>query len=160
MTLYGASAREYGMIFASNALGTVLTAQINRLLLRKYTPQQVFSRALVFNIGAILALLIVAGRVPMWGFMIPLWFCIASIPMIFANAIAIAMAASRDKAGSASAIIGLLQFGLASIASSIVSLLHNGTAYPMILGMLGGVVLGALVNLFGVKHGESADPAR
>ena len=160
MTLYGASAREYGMIFACNALGTILSAQINRMLLRKYTPQQVFSRALVFNVCAILTLLAVAGRVPMWGFMIPLWFCIASIPLIFANAIAIAMAASRDKAGSASAIIGLLQFGLASVASSIVSLLHNGTAYPMVFGMLGGVTLGALVNFFGAKRGESADPAR
>lgn len=146
MNIYGMSARQYGLIFACNAMGTIFSAQINRVLLRHFEPQQVLTGGFIFNICIVIALVFMAGGAPMWAFMIPLWLCIASLPLIFANAIALAMDAGHDKGGSASALIGLLQFFFASLASMAVSFLHNGTAYPMACVMLGGVVLGALAN--------------
>ena len=41
------------------------------------------------------------------------------------------MAGQGAQAGSASALLGFLQFSLAAGASSLVGLLHNGTAQPM-----------------------------
>jgi MFS transporter, DHA1 family, multidrug resistance protein len=152
MTLYGASATKYGLIFATNACGTILAAQINRILLRHTTPQKVFAGALFFNMTTIVSLLFVTGTHSMIIFMIPLWLSIATTPMVLANSMAIAMNASGNKAGSASAIIGLLQFGLASLISCLVSLLHNGTAYPMVCTMLGCVVLSALVNMISKRR--------
>jgi MFS transporter, DHA1 family, multidrug resistance protein len=146
MHIYGLSARQYGLVFACNALGTIFAAQINRWLLRHFEPRQVLTGGFVFNICVVAALVFAAGNAPMAAFMIPLWLCIASLPLIFANAIAIAMDAGHDKSGSASALIGLLQFVFASLASLVVSFLHNGTAYPMACVMLGGVTLGALAN--------------
>ncbi len=155
MHLYGVSAREYGLIFAGNAAGTLLAAQVNRLLLRRHSPQAILAGGMVFNIAAVIALALLAGRAPMWAFMIPLWLAIASMPLIFANSIALAMASCRDLGGSASAVVGLLQFGLASVSSAVVSLFDNGTAHPMTVVMLGGVTLGALVH-FGLGTHASA----
>ena len=154
MHIYGVGARTYGMIFAGNAFGTIFAAQANRQLLRRYEPQQVLSAGFVLNIVVSASLVFVSSGTPMWVFMIPLWINVASLPLIFANAIAIAMDAGHDKGGSASAIVGLLQFLFASLASLAVSLLHNGTAYPMSCVMLGGVTLGAVVNALRVRKAK------
>jgi MFS transporter, DHA1 family, multidrug resistance protein len=153
MTIYGVGATTYGMIFAGNACGTILAAQLNRILLRRTVPYKIFTGAVLFNIGAILLLFPAAESGSMALFMIPLWFTVASVPMMMANSMAIAMSECGDKAGIASAIIGLLQFGLASLVSYAVSLLHNGTAYPMAGVMLGCVVTSALVSLAGNRKG-------
>jgi len=145
MTLYGASARQYGLLFALNALASVIFAQGNRYLLRRFPVHLVFSGAIVVNLVAAAALLAVAGVHSLPVFLLPLWFVVATVPVLGANSTAIAMAASSDRAGSASGLIGVMQFGMASIASALVGLFANGTAYPMIGVMLGSMSLGGVI---------------
>ena len=110
---------------------------------------------MIANIFMCVALLIATAlHAPMHVFMIPLWLCIATMPLIFANSIAVAMQDCLGKAGSASAIIGVLQFALASVVSSVVSFLHNGTAFPMVGVMLTVVTLGAIVNQLDGRRGR------
>jgi DHA1 family bicyclomycin/chloramphenicol resistance-like MFS transporter len=45
------------------------------------------------------------------------------------------MAASGRFAGTASSVVGVLQFGMAGLVSVMVSLLHDGTARPMALAI-------------------------
>jgi DHA1 family bicyclomycin/chloramphenicol resistance-like MFS transporter len=47
-------------------------------------------------------------------------------------------------AGSASAIIGITQFALGTLAGTVVSVLHNGTALPMALVIAVSGVAGVL----------------
>jgi DHA1 family bicyclomycin/chloramphenicol resistance-like MFS transporter len=54
------------------------------------------------------------------------------LPLIFANTTALAMTRCGPCAGNASTIIGVIQFGLAGLASSLVSVFHDGTAGPMV----------------------------
>lgn len=131
MELHGVSPQQYGWLFGINALGMVCASQLNRVLLARFAPRTLFRGALALNVVAGLTLLSVAGAHSLLLLMIPLWFCIATMPVLGANSMAIAMNASGDDAGSASALIGLLQFTSASLASGSVALLHNGTAYPM-----------------------------
>ena len=153
MHIYGVSAKTYGLIFGCNAVGILIAAQINRLLLRKYMPQGVMSYSIVLHAAFALSLLAATFfHAKMSVYMVPLWFCVAMMPLVFANSIAVAMHACQGKAGSASALIGLMQFGLASMASAFVSLLHNGTAYPMVISMLAGVLGSAIVLAIGKKH--------
>ena len=51
--------------------------------------------------------------------------------LTFPNASAGAMAPFPEKAGSASALLGSVQFAIAAIASAAVGVFHNGTAVPM-----------------------------
>jgi DHA1 family bicyclomycin/chloramphenicol resistance-like MFS transporter len=55
--------------------------------------------------------------------------------LIFGNAMAGFMAFFPSMAGTASAFAGALRFGLGALAGSVVSLLHDGSAVPMLAGM-------------------------
>ena len=67
----------------------------------------------------------------LWPLLIPLFVCIASLGCIIPNASACAMSGQGARAGSASAMLGCLQFSVAAGAASLVGVLHNGTAMPM-----------------------------
>jgi DHA1 family bicyclomycin/chloramphenicol resistance-like MFS transporter len=60
-----------------------------------------------------------------------LFFCIASTGLVGPNATAGAMAPYARQAGSASAMLGAIQFGFGAAAGALVGLLFNGTALPM-----------------------------
>ncbi|OTE98443.1 Bcr/CflA family drug resistance efflux transporter, partial [Pseudomonas aeruginosa] len=82
-----------------------------------------------------LALLGIASLQPatLWPLLVPLFGCVASLGCIIPNASACAMAGQGQHAGSASALMGSLQFSVAAGASALVGVLHDGTAIPMTL---------------------------
>lgn len=147
MQLHGVNEQQYGLLFGVVACAILIAAQVNRIALRHWSPRQVLPWGLRVNLLASISLLLVAGSAHLWVLMIPLWLCIATMPMIAANSAAIAMAASGREAGSASSMYGLMQFGFASVASSAVSALHNGSAYPMAIVILSAGILGNVVYL-------------
>ncbi|MGE0115202.1 MAG: multidrug effflux MFS transporter [Steroidobacteraceae bacterium] len=147
MGLHGVNEQQFALLFGLVALGIVMGAQLNRVMLQHWSPRRVLPWALAANMLVSLMLLAVAHHAALWVFIIPLLLCIATVPLIGANSAAIAMAASGGELGSASSIYGLIQFGLASVASSLVSTLHDGTAYPMALVILGASVLGNMIYL-------------
>jgi DHA1 family bicyclomycin/chloramphenicol resistance-like MFS transporter len=67
----------------------------------------------------------------LWPLLIPLFVCIASLGCISPNAAACAMNGQGARAGSASALLGCLQFSVAAGASALVGVLHDGSAVPM-----------------------------
>ena len=67
----------------------------------------------------------------LWPLLIPLFICIASLGCIIPNASACAMSGQGARAGSASAMLGCLQFSVAAAAAWLVGLLHDGSAMPM-----------------------------
>ena len=69
----------------------------------------------------------------LWPLLLPLFVTVASLGCILPNASACALAGQASHAGSASALLGFLQFSLAALASTLVGVLHNGTAQPMAL---------------------------
>jgi DHA1 family bicyclomycin/chloramphenicol resistance-like MFS transporter len=79
------------------------------------------------------AFLIVAGTFGFgfWGIVVAVFLYVASLGMIFPNSNAGALAADPQRAGSASALLGSLQYGIAAIASTVVSHFNNGTAISM-----------------------------
>ena len=67
----------------------------------------------------------------LWPLLIPLFVCIASLGCIIPNASACAMNGQGARAGSASALLGCLQFSVAAGAAALVGVLHDGSAMPM-----------------------------
>jgi DHA1 family bicyclomycin/chloramphenicol resistance-like MFS transporter len=98
-------------------------------------PARILFFALAGNILAGAASVAAAPNPSILALMAPLWVYMATVPLIAANATALAMAPTRGRAGSASSLIGAMQWGSASIVSLLVGLLHNGTAYPMTVTM-------------------------
>lgn len=131
--LYGVPAEHYGWLFGSNAAGFILVAQVNARLLAKRGPAFLLSRMVWLYLAAGLTLLGISAlhTEQLWPLLIPLFICIASLGCIIPNASACAMSGQGAWAGSASALLGCLQFSVAAAAAWLVGVLHDGSAMPM-----------------------------
>lgn len=131
--LYGVPPEHFGWLFGINAAGFILVAQLNARLLSKRGPAFLLARAVWVYLAAGLTLLAVSAlhTEQLWPLLIPLFICIASLGCIIPNAAACAMNGQGARAGSASAMLGCLQFSVAAGAAALVGVLHDGTAMPM-----------------------------
>ncbi len=146
--LVGVPAEKFGWVFGSNALGLIAVSQINARIVRRTDPTRVLRICLA--ITAVFSLLLIIAGVSglgFWGTAIPIFLFVASLGMILPNSTAGALSGQTENAGSASALIGTLQYGLAAITSSLVSYLNNGTALAMsaLVGICGIAAFGALM---------------
>lgn len=123
----------FGIIFSANAFGLIMSGQLNRLALQRFTTVQIvkFVNALQLIFGALL----VVYSFTFWGglpMLIGLIFCYMSmLGFLYPNSGALAMAPFARNAGAASALLGSLQFVISAVVAGLVSALDNGTALPM-----------------------------
>ncbi|MHA6197495.1 multidrug effflux MFS transporter [Pseudomonas wadenswilerensis] len=131
--LYGVPAEHYGWLFGANAAGFILVAQVNARLLAKRGPAFLLARMiwLYLAAGAVLLGISALHTEALWPLLVPLFVCIASLGCIIPNASACAMNGQGARAGSASALLGCLQFSVAAGAAALVGVLHDGSAMPM-----------------------------
>jgi DHA1 family bicyclomycin/chloramphenicol resistance-like MFS transporter len=134
MELNGVSPEGYGLLFGMNALGIMAMAQLNAWAARRGVPPR---RALLLAQGWMLAAgvgLVAVAMTGAGGFTALLVFVfahVAGVGAVMPLATALAMTPQGHAAGSASALIGTLQFVLGALAGWLVGALHDGTALPM-----------------------------
>lgn len=131
--VFGVPAQHYGWLFGLNALGLVVASQFNRRLLARFSTDQLLKRANIANVlfGIVLAAIAWSGLGGLPGLLLPLFGYITALGFTFPNAAAGALAPFGDRAGSASALLGSVQFSIAAFAGAAVGWLHNDTAVPM-----------------------------
>ena len=141
--LHGVSPQHFGLYFGANAFGLIGASQVNRRLLRRFTPRRILDIA--FTINAAAAVLLTAavitgtGGFPAQAALI--FVCLCMTGLLYPNVTALAMAPFDKAAGSASALLGTVQYTLGATAGALVGILNNGTAVPMTATMaLCGVV--------------------
>ena len=123
---------QYSLLFALNGTGIVLSAQINRRLLNRFSSHQILSTSIYA--AAIASVIVLIGG--MFGsmalmLMAPLFLFIACLNFISPNSMALAMESQGHQAGTAAAFYGSAQWFFASIASAFVSHFHDSSALPM-----------------------------
>jgi DHA1 family bicyclomycin/chloramphenicol resistance-like MFS transporter len=152
--LYSVSPQQYGWIFGTNALGLIIASQLNRWLLERYRGDTILSATLVTAAAASVVLTLVAasGLGGLAGLLLPLFICIASVGLVGPNTAAAAMAPYGRVAGSASALLGTLQFVVGAISGIVVGTLYNGTALPM-AGTIAACCVAALVSFLALAIG-------
>ncbi|MBV7489223.1 multidrug effflux MFS transporter [Pseudomonas sp. PDM30] len=162
--LYGVAAEHFGWLFGINAAGFILVAQVNARLLAKRGPVFLLARAVWVYLAAGLTLLAVSSlhTAQLWPLLIPLFICIASLGCISPNAAACAMSGQGARAGSASALLGCLQFSVAAGASALVGVLHDGSAVPMamVISLCGILVVSAAVLTRRLQNARALAQAR
>jgi DHA1 family bicyclomycin/chloramphenicol resistance-like MFS transporter len=130
--LFDVPPERYGLYFGTNAIGIITASQINRWLAVRFDADRVV-RAVVpvaMIAGVVLLADAASGFGGFAGILIPLWVFIACHGFIMPNTTALAMAPHGTVAGSASALLGTLQFVLGATAGALVGVLGNGTAVP------------------------------
>jgi DHA1 family bicyclomycin/chloramphenicol resistance-like MFS transporter len=139
---YHLSPPLYGALFGACAAGFITGAQISPRLLPRFGADAVMRWAvrLYLIAAAVLTVVAFSGVAPWWGIALPVLCAMACMGFVLPNAAVGAMARHPAQAGSASALMGTLQFLLAATSGLAVGWLTDGTARPMSVLMLSGAV--------------------
>jgi DHA1 family bicyclomycin/chloramphenicol resistance-like MFS transporter len=131
--VYGLSPQVYGLVFALNAVGLVTASQINGRLVSRVGSTRLLTLGLIgLATGGICLLLVVAtGVLGLGGLIACMLLVMSSNGFIAPNAMAMAMNDFPESAGSASALLGLLQFSIGAAVAPLVGLGGDDTALPM-----------------------------
>ena len=146
MQIYGVRPERFGWIFGAIALGLISASQLNRVVLARVAGARILSHALVVTAAAGVILLVMAwtGVGGLAGLLGPLFVYIASLGFVLPNVIATALGPQGRNAGTASALLGTLQFGAGAIVGALLGVLGDGTAVPM-AGLIAACGLSALL---------------
>lgn len=153
MELYHVSEKQYGWIFAIIAMGLIAASQVNTLLLRKYSSEQIIRVTLFCQCLAGMAL--VLGNyfhfLGLYSTIFLIWVFLSTQGFAFPNSSALCLAPFTKNAGTASALMGAIQLGIGAVSTALVSIFNNGTAMPMSVVMCCCAVSSFTVLLIGRK---------
>ncbi|MCW3073709.1 MAG: multidrug effflux transporter [Flaviaesturariibacter sp.] len=156
MQYFNVSEKAYGLVFASIALGLIISSQLNSLLLRRFKSRQIIRVALFCQ--TTIGLLLVTGTyldlLGLEGTVILIFLFLSSQGFTFPNSSALSLAPFTTNAGSASALMGGIQMGIGALTSAAVSLFSNGTPMPMVIVMAGCALLSFSTLLLGGRSIE------
>ncbi|EBE0341620.1 multidrug effflux MFS transporter [Salmonella enterica] len=149
ISYYGVSPQHYGWLFAVNIVGVMLLSTINRKLVQRHSLDALLRTSLSLAAIAAILLTLAAGlKTGGIAFLVVMMFITFSMNGVIA---AVSTAAALDEvpeiAGSASALIGALQYGSGIVSSGLLALFSDNTPWTMswIIGLF--TTAGALLAL-------------
>ncbi|EBU1666511.1 multidrug effflux MFS transporter [Salmonella enterica] len=149
ISYYGVSPQHYGWLFAVNIVGVMLLSTINRKLVQRHSLDALLRTSLSLAAIAAILLTLAAGlKTGGIAFLVVMMFITFSMNGVIAAA---STAAALDEvpeiAGSASALIGALQYGSGIVSTGLLALFSDNTPWTMswIIGLF--TTAGALLAL-------------
>ena len=157
MEMYHVSEKQYGWIFAIVAMGLIGASQVNTVLLRKYSSEQIIKATLFCQCLAGLALVLGTWFhfLGLYSTIFLAWVFLSTQGFAFPNSSALCLAPFTKNAGTASALMGALQLGIGALSTALVSIFNNGTAMPMAVVMCCCAVSSFLVLIWGRRKIEA-----
>lgn len=154
LDFFAQSSRNYSLIFAINSVGFVAMAQLNAHLLKKIPMEKLLGKFLLVPlISGILLIIIGLNNPTFFPFTIVLFVFLSCVGAIAPTTTAVALSHQLKHSGSASALFGTIQFTFATIASFLLSNLHDGTLTSMSIVISSCGILSCLTyKLFHRKH--------
>jgi DHA1 family bicyclomycin/chloramphenicol resistance-like MFS transporter len=142
--LYRLTPQSYSLLFGLNALGLAVMAQVGSRLVGKVSGQKLLGWGVATMVlGGIGLLIAVFCGVSLPGIIIALFLVVASLGLIAPNATALALSHTKA-AGTASALLGVLQLLIGAVAAPLVGLGGTTSALPM----AGAIAAFSLATLF------------
>ncbi|RYM72430.1 multidrug effflux MFS transporter [Serratia liquefaciens] len=121
--IYGLSPQMFSLCFAINGVGLIISAQISSRLSIHWGERKVLKGGLTLAaISSLLLLLAASLHAPLVLLLVPLFFSVAVIGIVGPTASSLAMQSQGDKAGSASALIGVSMFALGACSVPLTGL--------------------------------------
>jgi DHA1 family bicyclomycin/chloramphenicol resistance-like MFS transporter len=139
----------FGMLFGGCAAGFIAASQINPRVLPRLGSALVLRTAVGVYLLATLTLcgVAIAGVGPWWAVAAPVLVSMMCMGFAMPNAVVGALSGQAGHAGSASALMGTLQFCLGAVSGLMVGVAADGTARPMAALMLLGAGGAAIADL-------------
>ncbi|ABK72843.1 multidrug effflux MFS transporter [Mycolicibacterium smegmatis] len=143
--IIGLSPRAFSFTFGGCALAVAVSGVISARLVGRFGPRKLLLggvSAMVVVAALMLLNVTVGGVVP--AVTVALMACfMGTVGFTFANATTLAIGEVRHAAGTGSAVIGFLQYGLGAVASPLVGLAGEHSAVPMGVAMFTCAALAA-----------------
>jgi MFS transporter, DHA1 family, multidrug resistance protein len=132
--IYGLSPLAYGLVFAVNSVGLILGAQASGRLAGRFSASRLLTAGLATMVvgGAVLFAVVSARIVGLAGVIPALWVVLFGFGFVGPTAAALAMQRYPQAAGSAAAVLGFFQFGMAALIAPLAGVGGTHDATPMI----------------------------
>jgi len=143
--IFGVSPQGFSGVFAMNAAGIVAASQLGARLVERLGPRTLLRAGIAMSLGGGAGLVVsIFGHLGLAGVLPSLFFVVAAVGLVSPNATALAMADYPDIAGSASGVVGVLQFLIGALLAPVVGAFGTRTAAPMAL-VIAALALAAAV---------------
>ncbi|WP_326935941.1 multidrug effflux MFS transporter [Flavobacterium sp. PL11] len=158
MDIYKVDAKTYGWIFAFMSLSFINASQLNSLLLRKFTSEQMILGALVSQafVSVLFLILAINNYLGLYETIAMLFLFLACLGISNPNTAGLTLAPFSRNAGSASALMGAIQLGLGAFASFVVGIFVQNSVVPMVVIMTTSTLLALIILIFGKKRIKAA----
>src|SRR5476651_1937341 len=138
---YGIAPRNYGLIFGGMVVFMTIGSLLNARFVRRLGSGKILRYAVIVPLLCGIASLVLGqiearyGTIGMW----PIVACfapqIATISLIGPNSMALALPRYPPMAGTASSLMGVMQFGIGALFGVVVGQTFDGTIVPMTTAM-------------------------
>jgi len=154
MDIFAVKEETYGWIFAFLSIGLIGASQVNTLMLRKFSSEQLIFASLICQ--SITGIVFLTGSINGW-FGLPetialLFIFLSCLGFASPNASALSLAPFSKNAGSASALMGAVQMGLGALASVLVSMFDTRSSVPMVAIMASTSIIALIILYTGRKN--------
>ena len=135
---YGLNQQQFAYAFGLNALGIMLLSSINKKLGGTFSVLQRLKIGAVLQLLGVMVLLSASllSNVALWIVLIGMFLAISGIGFTGPNAMALAMAEQGERAGTASAVMGSMQFACGLLAGVMLNFLLWSALANMAIVML------------------------
>lgn len=153
--VYGIPSQYFGFVFFANTAGLIAASQINAAIVGRFGPERILGIALLWPVGLSITLIaaLLVGFSSIYLVLSALFGLLVGHGFISPNAAALGLSKHGEQAGTASAVMGVTQFGLGIVTIFMTSLFEATSALPLAL------VIGACSCLALACHRFVARPA-
>jgi DHA1 family bicyclomycin/chloramphenicol resistance-like MFS transporter len=146
---YGLTPRQYSYAFAANAASFIGMSQFTGKLVHRFGMLPLVRGSVLGYAGfMLLALLLnLAGLDSLWLMLGLLFVGFGFLGLVLPTSSVLALDEHGEIAGTASALMGTLQFMTGAAVMAVVGLFVDGTARPMLAGIAGAALLTLLITL-------------
>lgn len=149
--VFKVSQKSFGWIFAGLSVGFIGSSQVNSMLVRRYSSEQLVNAFLICMVVISVVFLIGSfnGWFGMGGAIVMIFGVLCCVGICSPNTSALSLAPFTKNAGSASALLGAFQMAVGSLASVGVTLIKSQTTLPMAGVMAASSILALLILVIG-----------
>jgi DHA1 family bicyclomycin/chloramphenicol resistance-like MFS transporter len=153
MDIYKVDPKMYGWIFAFMSLSFILASQLNSVLLKWYSSEQLIFGALLTQTVIVLVFLGLAvnNLLGLYETIGMLFLFLACLGISNPNTAGLTLAPFSKNAGSASALMGAIQLGLGAVASFAVGIFVKAAILPMVIIMAASTIVALIVLMVGKR---------
>ena len=147
MDIYHVDAKSYGLIFAFMSVSFIGSSQLNSVLLKKFSSEQMIFAALILQsiISIVFLILSWYNLLTLYATITMLFLFLGCLGISNPNTAGLTMAPFAKNAGSASALMGAIQLGLGALASFAVGIFVIDSVTPMVLIMTATTIIAFIV---------------